>query len=168
MSFGDGCFEDNPGISVEAYLHAEIERLRKRVEELERANASLTYENVELRSWTRARESEIIDRGGRNIEAMKRLCAEFKSESAAKDAEIIALRKQVEDMQHEYEQCQIWKREAQKQLEERKRAEAALRECLQHADAMEKELVSIRDLDGYYFSYVTEVVNDYHQWRAER
>lgn len=37
MSFGDGCFEDNPSISAEADLRAEIERLRKHVEELERA-----------------------------------------------------------------------------------------------------------------------------------
>jgi ATP-dependent exoDNAse (exonuclease V) beta subunit len=53
------------------------------IERLERENAALTKECIELRSWTRAREDEIHARHQRDMDAMKKLCAEFQAENAA-------------------------------------------------------------------------------------
>lgn len=61
----------------------------RRIAELERENAALTKECLELRSWTRAREDEILARHAKDMTAMTELCAEFQAENAAlkRDAE---------------------------------------------------------------------------------
>lgn len=90
--------------------------------------------------------------------------------------EIERLRKRVEELEGAYD---VMKRQHDFQFDNCKRAEAALRECLQHADALSDSLIfevearygnGIKDHPAMRRKYEADMseVKAYRAWRAER